>query len=334
MEILDWLKKDEHPQDLYDLLCTKRFDPDTAGLRKAISQVSRDLLPYQGHADPEVARNAMKLLTDLGGADMILGSDEKLRDHNCHVAENLLDEYLEQSGIDIDDVQRKQFATWMVNNADVHPDAVKTAVQDWLKESLPAPAPKATAAQKGAPKKAVTRKPRPKRRKRRQDLDDLFDDLGVTRGRDRHPSRRGRTGSRSSSGRSGRGRKKKQSMPMWIPIAGGAGALLVIVIFAMAIFGGGDKSGKVTVIVDPKDAVVTTDFEGAKVESNGDQHVITVEDAEAAKDGIQVSVNQDGFLTGGFRWVPQPGQETDEPVNVKLIVDFEARKQKEVENAN
>ena len=61
------------------------------------------------------------------------------------MAESLLDDYLEQSGVDIDDVQRKKFATWLVNKADVHPDAIKTVVQDWLKESLPEPAPKATA---------------------------------------------------------------------------------------------------------------------------------------------------------------------------------------------
>lgn len=323
MEIIDWLETEDQPRDLYHLLCAKRFDPDTAGLRQAISKVSRDLLPYQGHANPEVAKSAMRLLTELGGADMILGNDEKLRDHNCHVAEMLLDDFLDHKQIEIDDVKRKEFASWLVSNAGVHPDAVKTVIQDWLQESLPKPAPK-TAPRATAQKKSPAPQRKPRKRRKRQDLEDLFDDLGVSQPRRKRPSSRGSSG-RSQSSRGGRGRKKKQqAFPIWIPLtAGGVILLLIILVVALS---GGDESGKVTVIVDPADSVVTTDFEGARVESNGETHQIIVEDARLAEDGIQVSVEKEGFITGGFRWVPQPGQETVEPVEIKLIVDFEARK--------
>lgn len=331
MDITEYLERTDQPRDLYELLFAQRFDPDVEALRKTISQASRELLPYQGHADPQKAKEAMRLMTDLGAADTILSNEEKLRDHNCQVAENLLDDYLDHEQIEIDDVNHRKLAQWLVASANVHEDAVKTVVQDWLKESLPEPAAPKKAGPKPKPKRPPRRRPRKRRR-----LDELFDDVGAERGgRGRRPARRARGGparptrggparpARGGPARGGRGPqrgRRKSARPPWLPFAIGGGALfgLILLIVIYKLIFPTDYSATITFTVDPPDSSVETDVEGTTVNSDGDQRHVTIADARGMEESVQVSVLKEGYVTGGFRWTPEPGKSSTLEQVVKL----------------
>jgi hypothetical protein len=312
MDVSECLSRTDQPRDLYELLYAKRFDPDVAALRKTISRASREVLPYQGHVDHKKAQQAMRLLTDLGAADTVLSSETKLLEHNCAVAESLLDDYLDQYQLLVDDVNHAEFGRWLVDSANVHPDAAATVVQVWLKESLPEPASSAPKTKKSAKSRPRPAAPRRKRARRRR-LDELFNDIGVST-RAKPSGRRGATRSRPATGRAG-GSKGKTPRPVWmIPAIAGAGLVLLIVILKIAF--PGDHSGSVTFTVSPEEAVVEVAYEGAEVSATGAQRTVTIKDARGIEEPIQIGVTHAGYVSGGFRWKPEAGQSStlDQPV--------------------
>lgn len=120
-QIAEWLERDREPLDIYELLGKKRLDPDMDGLKAAISEATREILPYQSHADPKIAQRAMRLLTDLGGADLVVADPEKIEQHNRQVLDMLFDEYAAEHGDDVAAWDWNDLKRWLLRDKIVHP---------------------------------------------------------------------------------------------------------------------------------------------------------------------------------------------------------------------
>lgn len=133
--ILDWLDAEEGAQDIYSLLGHSRFDPDQKGIKASINKATRELLPYQSHNNNAVAQRAMRLLTELGGAEIVVGDDEKLREHHKQIVDMLYDDYAAQNGDDVEQWNRDDVRKWLQKDAAVH----KASVDSTLEMLCPAP---------------------------------------------------------------------------------------------------------------------------------------------------------------------------------------------------
>lgn len=96
--VVNWLDEDREPADLYQLLGRLKFDPDQAGLRAAVRAMYGELLPYQNHADPSIARRALRLLHALGEAEAQLTQPERLDEHHSMILGRLRHAFQEAGG--------------------------------------------------------------------------------------------------------------------------------------------------------------------------------------------------------------------------------------------
>lgn len=87
--IASWLDREELP-DFYCLLGRPRLDPDVDGLELAIHAATRELLPYQNHADAAKAQRAMRLMFELGRAEDLLADPRRLDEFNEKLTLELL----------------------------------------------------------------------------------------------------------------------------------------------------------------------------------------------------------------------------------------------------
>jgi hypothetical protein len=71
------------PNDLYELLDHPRFDPRHEKLLETVRSAYAELLPYQNHADVNVARRAMRLQMELARPEAVLSDPERLRAHDA-----------------------------------------------------------------------------------------------------------------------------------------------------------------------------------------------------------------------------------------------------------
>ncbi len=294
--ILDWLDAEEGPQDIYSLLGCPRFDPDQKGLKDSISKASRELLPYQSHNNNAVAQKAMRLLTELGGAEIVVGDPEKLKEHDKQIVDLLYDDYARQHGDDVESWNRDDLKSWLANTAVVH----KRAVESTLELLCPAPVEevveveviddgedeqaeatrraeakkRALAKRKKAIQKrkqaAAERKKRDAERKKKKQsdrLEDILEELGVrpqnadwrmrsTR-KSRKERRSGKGRGKKGNVRGQRGRRHQKSGSM-VPLIVIGGVLVVGLIALWLIFGGAKQDPAVVkVTLDPADATLT-----------------------------------------------------------------------------
>ena len=127
--ILDWLDAEEGPQDIYDLLGFSRFDPDRSRIQDSVRQATRDLLPYQSHNNNKVAQKAMQLLTELGGAEIVISDQDKLKEHDQQVVDLLYDQYVEQHGENVDSWDRDSLRDWLSEQGRIHTSAINGTLE-------------------------------------------------------------------------------------------------------------------------------------------------------------------------------------------------------------
>ena len=80
--ILQWLERDFAEVDYYQLLGRERFDPHFHDVGQQIRRFNRELLAYQNHADPEVAKVAVELQRQLARAADTFQDGDKLWAHH------------------------------------------------------------------------------------------------------------------------------------------------------------------------------------------------------------------------------------------------------------
>ena len=119
MSIQDWLETDKEPTDLYDLVGRPRFYPDRAQLRTAVRTAYAELLSYQNHEDPEVARRAVQLQKELGRAEDVLSDPAKLRAHHEAILKCLREAYAREKGLH-QDRSLGRLRSWLWREQSVH----------------------------------------------------------------------------------------------------------------------------------------------------------------------------------------------------------------------
>jgi hypothetical protein len=97
-KIGEWLQRDPQPIDVYALLGRPRFDPDRQQLLVDVRVAYSELLPYQNHTNPELVCRALRLQMELGRAEAIISSPEKLRAHHIQLVEDLRAAYATAKG--------------------------------------------------------------------------------------------------------------------------------------------------------------------------------------------------------------------------------------------
>ncbi len=133
MAIRDWLKTERQPADLYDLLGRRRFDPHREELLEGVRTAYADLLPYQNHADPQVAARAVKLQRELGRAEDILSDPQKIEAHHGKIVASFREAYGAICGDpsvpwSLDGVQE-----WLEAEGNVVPDQLPAVAEAVLK---------------------------------------------------------------------------------------------------------------------------------------------------------------------------------------------------------
>ena len=156
--ITDWLRKETLPRNLYELLGRSLFDPNREELLLGLRSANRELLDYQSHPEPAIAKRAMALLTELGRVRGILEDPTKLRIHNDELIQSLRQEFAKDRG-----AAGAEFPTWLAQHYDLNPiEAERVAVLvDGIEVVLPpALLPKPVRAKFGAfaaiPPKPIT----------------------------------------------------------------------------------------------------------------------------------------------------------------------------------
>ena len=119
--IKDWLEHDRQPADMYELLGRPRFDPDHQQLLAVVRSAYAELLPYQNHADANVAERAIELQRELGHAEDILSSPKRLREHHEGILGRLREEYAKVKGGG-EDWHRPRLQSWLRQEQSVHPE--------------------------------------------------------------------------------------------------------------------------------------------------------------------------------------------------------------------
>lgn len=325
--ILDWLDAEEGAQDIYSLLGHSRFDPDQKGIKASISKATRELLPYQSHNNNNVAQRAMRLLTELGGAEIVVGDDEKLREHHKQIVDMLYDDYAAINGDDVEKWNRDDVRNWLRKEAAVH----KASVDSTLEMLCPAPVEdeedlvdieeleeeaqaeriakkkrelakrkKAIEKRKQAAEQRKIAEAERKKKKQADRLEDMLESLGVRpqnadwRLRATKKSRAERRsggkkgkGKSTPRGRATRGRRHQQSSPKKLPLIIGGSLLVVGVVALWLIFGGGQP--------DPAVVKITLSPADATVTV---YHVVDPDDttknrALGEEDGVTIKVVED-----------------------------------------
>ena len=132
--IAKWLEQDDLP-DLYRLLGKPRLDPDIAGLEAAIHAATRELLPYQNHADTAKAQRAMRLLFELGRVEDLLADPRRFGEFNQKLTADLLDRCREHFGESAASWRPEQIQFWLETDCGVHPTASRKAAAILLEKA-------------------------------------------------------------------------------------------------------------------------------------------------------------------------------------------------------
>jgi len=127
--VLDWLRRDRQPLDVYELLGVPRLAPDRDQLLAAVKAAYRELLPYQNHRDPEVARRAMVLQMELGRAEDIVSDSGRLREHEEKVVEGLRGEYMRATREAGEVWPLERLRSWLEREQLVHPERVEAVAR-------------------------------------------------------------------------------------------------------------------------------------------------------------------------------------------------------------
>ncbi|MEO1995403.1 MAG: hypothetical protein ABGZ17_09020 [Planctomycetaceae bacterium] len=318
-QILEWLERAHHPGDIYELLGKRRFDPNVAALQTAVSEATREILPYQGHSDSAKAQRAMRLLTDLGGADTVLADAEKVKKHDVQILDYLFDEYASEHGQDTQKWDQTQLRNWLTKSWDVHPDSLDKVLEQLCPAAADGPKKgQAPQARKGRRSVQTGRKKNSGGKRRRRNVDQMFDGIGVESGAPR-TSGRGRSarGGRSQSAR----RRSTSQTPLLAYAVFGAG-FLALIIAAVMFWPRGDRSGECVLIVDPVDAKVKVERKDVVVRADGDRRAVVISDAEAVAENepVVISIESQGYHPREIRWTPQTGQSSE--IKVQLYRDF------------
>jgi len=117
--IRDWLETERQPADVYELLGRLRFDPDRQQLLAAVRSAYAELLPYQNHADPRIARRAIQLQRELGNAENILSNADKLQAHHQAILTDLREAYVKTKAGG-EDWSRQRLQSWLNQEQRVH----------------------------------------------------------------------------------------------------------------------------------------------------------------------------------------------------------------------
>jgi len=117
--IRDWLETERQPADVYELLGRLRFDPDRQQLLAAVRSAYAELLPYQNHADPRIARRAIQLQRELGNAENILSNADKFRVHHQAILTGLREAYATAKS-EGEDWGRHRLQSWLIQEQRVH----------------------------------------------------------------------------------------------------------------------------------------------------------------------------------------------------------------------
>jgi hypothetical protein len=96
--ITDWLRKSTEPRHIYELLGRPILDTDRDALLQTLRDANRELLDYQSHPDPAMARRAMLLIGELGRARAILEDPARLQAHDQAVVDLLRQQYIDANG--------------------------------------------------------------------------------------------------------------------------------------------------------------------------------------------------------------------------------------------
>jgi len=324
-QILEWLERAHHPGDIYELLGRRRFDPNVVSLQSAVSEATREILPYQGHSDSAKAQRAMRLLTDLGGADTVLADAERVKKHDLQILDYLFDEYAAEHGPDPQKWDQKHLRQWLMKAWDVHPDSLAKVVE----QLCPPAADSAQTAQGRQPGnrqargRGTARKSKAGKHRGRRNVDQMFEELGVQPGSGRPPRTEGRR-QPAAAGRSSRRRSTSQ-IPL-LAYGVGGGGLLLLIGAAVMFWPRGDRAGECVLIVDPVEAEVKVDREDVTTGGSGERRTVVIADAEAVKgdERVLISVKSKGYHPREIRWKPEVGQSSE--IKVQLYRDFGDKK--------
>ncbi|MFO0803083.1 MAG: hypothetical protein U0791_08190 [Gemmataceae bacterium] len=97
--ITDWLRSEPLPRNAYELLGHPLLDPDRDALLQTLRTANRELLDYQSHPEPAVAKRAMFLLTELGRYRGILEDAGKHQAYLDDVCRTLREQFVAERGL-------------------------------------------------------------------------------------------------------------------------------------------------------------------------------------------------------------------------------------------
>jgi hypothetical protein len=119
--VLQWLKNERMPRDIYELLGRKRFDPDVGGMRGTVHDATRELMPCQNHTDAAVAKRAMILLLELGRAGNVLADSEKTKKYHGYILRMIRESYSQEEGQKPGAWTPIRIQVWLEREQAVHP---------------------------------------------------------------------------------------------------------------------------------------------------------------------------------------------------------------------
>ena len=341
--ILSWLDGSKKPKNCYELLNQSLFEPDLELLGSAVASCSRRLLPYQSHEDREIARRAMRLITDLGAADVLISRPQTLMLHNEQIAEQLLERYKLETGLDSSDWDRNVVAQWLIDNHGAHPTGVlKVLARIWDDESVEnswSESASDEAGPIGDPHRTSSKKPvvdpvpvpmlRHKRRRRRRrrsssqrsvshhQQDSTGESSSSERSSVRRSSGRRSSGSRSASKKLSKSKRARRQAAQLL--AGLATFLSLVALLAYWLTPTVNNSATCIVLVSPSDAEVIANNKMIKVTGEGGRRILTLANAEGLAEPIEVRVMKSGYKTHGFQWQPTPKSTIETEINLPAL---------------
>lgn len=131
-----WLDDDRQPRDYYELLGRRRFDSDTAGLLSALKHAKREVLPYQSHAQVEVARRALALLKLLRRAEEVFSDAAKHASYDQELARAAAPDPEPQRGPAAGSGGGEALATWLLDEESPQSQSAPAA-QARMRRGLP-----------------------------------------------------------------------------------------------------------------------------------------------------------------------------------------------------
>ena len=126
----DWLKDDGEPADLYHLLGRLRFDPDREGMAADVLVALDDLVPYQRHHHPRLARRAARLERLLALAEQILADGDRLQAYGDVLQRRLREAYLQAAARDQQPWTADRLLHWLEREQWVHPYALAATARN------------------------------------------------------------------------------------------------------------------------------------------------------------------------------------------------------------